>query len=1692
VIKKSLRLIFGLMLQLVALQAMCQTYGNEWIDFNKSYFKIKVGQEGVYRIPSSVLQTAGIPSTISGAQFSMFRDGSEIPIYVSTNGVLSSNDYVEFLGRSANGKLDKELFENPSFQSDDRICLFTDTATYFLTFDNNTNHLRFAQTPNNIPTTLPLPTDFCLATIGNYFTNNFMPGRKVVPGFEIQASLFDNGEGYIDQKIASTNPVHYTIQAPNAVASNYSAQLNLSILRYSYDPMPLSFKISVNGNQLADSNIAADATKNLLLNFSSSLVGNSNDIGINPNGTSSSDVYGISFLELVYPRSFDVTGLNYFSFKLPINNSQQYLEFANFNNNNSAVKLYDLNNQKWYFGDLSVSGKTRFYIDALPTETAFVLFAENSLSIHSITSLQAVNFVDYGLKTNQGNYIIITHKNYEAITNGHNYIQDYKNYRSSISGGNYSVVVADVETLYDEFGYGYSMHPASIKKFLEYAYNNWSTTPSNVFFIGKGLLYEKIRSYLQNTSLYPYAGIVPTYGDIGSDIDFVNFLPQKKMSMNVGRISAWSPEEIGVYLQKVSDFESALGNTSTPTHETDFWKKQVLHIVGGKTVGEQDGLAQTMTNAAAIISDANFGAQVTTIKKNTTVPIDQINSQTIDSLVNSGLSLITFHGHATPNGFELNLNNPEQYNSIPRLPHFIGLGCDVAQVYNLNSNVRTISERFINAANGGSVSMIASNNLQFSDFHARYLPAFYSSLSKGNYGKTIGEHHRFVYDSLRKLSLLNPSTFDTDYYYFHLESLLLQGDPATKIFSPDFPDYHVANNSISSSPVNVNIAQDSFTLRIVAYNLGKALNNSVSLKVEHTNPSGNTSVVRKLSLANLYNSDTVLVNVVVDKVNDLGLNKYKVTIDDDNSFDELIESNNVAQLDLFIYSDNLVPVYPKEFSIVNQQPTLKSSTLNPFRSIARYKIEIDTTELFNSPSKQQTTISSIGGVIKWAPNLQYRDSTVYYWRASMDSLVNGNNQWSGSSFIYLNNGNEGWNQSHYYQYLKDGFTKLNVDNDRIFRFSKGNNIVSVSNAVYSEDGTTPWNTADFAKVMFNGTDVQRLGCQPWDGTIQIMVFDSATNSMWQNSPSGSSGAYPTCLINRNVYAFEFPVATKQGRDNAAHFLDSIPNGNYFMVRNLINLGAFTPSFVNDWKPDTLSAVPSLYKSLHSLGFSMIDSFTQKRVFIFFRKKGNNNYPVYQIMGNGLQDTLQREFVIQSFGKNGSMKSVVVGPALQWKEMKWRISAKDSIQHDFATVKVFGIDSNKNQVFLFETNSTDTTLNWIDAKQFRNLLLVLQSNDTTDLTSPQLDFWRVMYAPVPEAALNPAAYLNFKDSLQVGQMANLSVAVENLTNISMDSMLVRYRLIDANSITHLLSNVRYKKLVGNDTLHASISFDPKSYPGKNILFVEANPDNDQPEQYHPNNLGFVQLNIGVDQTNPLLDVTFDGRHILDRDIVSSKPFIQIVLRDENKYLKLDDTSLLSLKIKYPNDITASRNIWFDGVTTKFIPATGNKNEAIIEYKPNFSEDGIYELSVTGKDKTGNTSGTNAYKTSFNVVSKSTITNVFNYPNPFSTSTAFVFTLTGSEIPTQFKIQILSVTGKVVREITKEELGPIYIGRNITEYKWDGKDQYGQLLGNGVYFYRVVTSINGHGLEHRADFESNSTGNNTDRFFKNGYGKMYIVR
>ena len=117
-------------------------------------------------------------------------------------------------------------------------------------------------------------------------------------------------------------------------------------------------------------------------------------------------------------------------------------------------------------------------------------------------------------------------------------------------------------------------------------------------------------------------------------------------------------------------------------------------------------------------------------------------------------------------------------------------------------------------------------------------------------------------------------------------------------------------------------------------------------------------------------------------------------------------------------------------------------------------------------------------------------------------------------------------------------------------------------------------------------------------------------------------------------------------------------------------------------------------------------------------------------------------------------------------------------------------------------------------------------------------------------------------------------------------------------------------------------------------------------------------------------------------------------------------------------------------------------------------------------------------------QSAVTKVLNYPNPFSTSTKFVFTLTGSELPEDMKIQIMTISGRIVREIQQEELGPLHIGNNLT-YAWNGTDEYGAKLANGVYLYRVIIK-----RSNGENFDELNT--RADQFFKNNFGKLVIIR
>src|SRR5207249_9003055 len=110
-------------------------------------------------------------------------------------------------------------------------------------------------------------------------------------------------------------------------------------------------------------------------------------------------------------------------------------------------------------------------------------------------------------------------------------------------------------------------------------------------------------------------------------------------------------------------------------------------------------------------------------------------------------------------------------------------------------------------------------------------------------------------------------------------------------------------------------------------------------------------------------------------------------------------------------------------------------------------MQIDTTELFNSPLHSET-VTSAGGVIEFNPGIAFTDSTVYYWRVA-PVATNGNNIWNTSSFAYLPGSSFGYNQSHLYQHLKSSVNRIYIDSSsRKWKYQLDTSLLTIYNAVF--------------------------------------------------------------------------------------------------------------------------------------------------------------------------------------------------------------------------------------------------------------------------------------------------------------------------------------------------------------------------------------------------------------------------------------------------------------------------------------------------------------------------------------------------------------------------------------------------------------------------------------------------------------------
>ena len=89
------------------------------------------------------------------------------------------------------------------------------------------------------------------------------------------------------------------------------------------------------------------------------------------------------------------------------------------------------------------------------------------------------------------------------------------------------------------------------------------------------------------------------------------------------------------------------------------------------------------------------------------------------------------------------------------------------------------------------------------------------------------------------------------------------------------------------------------------------------------------------------------------------------------------------------------------------------------------------------------------------------------------------------------------------------------------------------------------------------------------------------------------------------------------------------------------------------------------------------------------------------------------------------------------------------------------------------------------------------------------------------------------------------------------------------------------------------------------------------------------------------------------------------------------------------------------------------------------------------------------------SKLVLSHVLNYPNPFSTHTQFWFEHNRPGEPLEVTVRIFTITGKIIKVIRRTILTT---GDRSTDLEWDGKDDFGNKIGRGVYLFDLQVRTN----------------------------------
>jgi len=1693
-----------LLLLLLPCSLLAQRFGNEWINTSQTYYKIPIAEEGIYRINYSDLQAAGFPvDNVDPRRMQLWFRGSEQAILIEgqQDARFDPTDFILFYGQRNDGTQDQELYVAPEAQGNPYYNLHSDSTAYFLTWSLaavNGKRMSFFQ-ENNI-TNIPAEPYHWAEKLQS-LTNQFSLGRQYPEGstsvLSVNLSSFDYGEGWTGPRLRQGQSATYTLEAPGQYTPGPQPQLEIMLTGRNNRPHDVTVEIGGSAASLRSlGSINFSFYNNYLLSENldwADISGDNLVVRVTVNGVDGgSDFVSVAWIRLRYPQVLSADG-NQANLNLAENASgKSYIEVATPPVSPYLMDISDGSNVS-RIGFNLVGGNLTAVIPN--TQTGKKLLLGDTKEVPAVRPVSFQNISD------AANYLMISNQRLRVPAGNYSDpVQAYQDYRASAAGGGFIPLLFETDQLFDQFSYG-EPTPLAIRRLVDYMLSIGK--PQYLLLLGKGLTVN-FNYYRQDPEAATLHDLVPTGGIPGSDVILTAGLPGSDgygSAIPTGRVNAYNAGHLAAYLDKVKESEGrSLQEDYLEENTRDaLWRKNLVHLSGGINLAELTLFSRYVDDLEVIAESDFLGGNVSTQSKQSNNATELIN---IAEEVNRGLSLITFFGHSstTRSDIEIGRVSDDQlgYRNKGKYPSILINGCNAGNIF---SNALTFGEDWIRTPERGAISVVAHAAEGITSVLKRYSDAFYQTGYRDSLlvGSSLGK----IKDEAGRRFLEEVGNGLWEVHIAQVTQMTLQGDPAVALFGRAQPDFDLRAEELEIVPLEegpVTAFSDSFAIQLVVRNFGSTRQDSLRVSVNRTLGNGSTISYGPVAYPPVLYQDTLMFSIRSDDENiasasEVGNNRFEIILDSPDTIPELNESNNLASLEYFVPLGGTVHLRPSNYAVIAESsPQLfvqAGDTQTPLLSgeTRDFLVEIDTSSTFDSPLVSRYSLEA-GALARQTVGLPVlEDSTVYYWRSKYGETRAGEiDAWTQTSFTYLSGIEAGWGQLEKAQLRENSFENIVLDNEWTFPETNidieiivpGGDVEGLNNSLKVNGRDYIFEGIQFVTCPANATNALAFD------KFSLLPYLAVKKEGFDEFDRNSCGPLPQVINtynNNDVSGSRLALET---------YIDNVKSGDPVLLfsRGTVDYTA--------WPTSTLSRFEEI-----GVDAALISGIPAGAPLIILGEKGSLPGSATVLNADTTLTTppaeqqLSLEQSISSNFSNGSVRSRRVGPASDWQNLYVNVSSIEA--SDLVQIDVVGETPGGQQIILINdiAPNTEVDLSGISAADFPYLRVNIVLEDEVNLSPSQLNNWLVRYTQLPEGVLLSDGSLAKKTEKQEGDNLSVPLGFYNLSNTTFtDSVRVAYSLLNVNSRQIQQDTLTLAPLAASDTARFDIPISTLGRVGDNELSVFVNPRLLREQAYDNNQLNAgTFLEVTADELNPIIDVAFDGTYIMDGDIVSPTPVISIEIADENPFLQKQDTSGINIYLgKREESATASANnartantdlqrVSLDSEQVSWTPADEEEPFQII-FEPAQLEDGLYTLQVQAEDASGNTSGTEPYEINFEIINESSITNFYPYPNPFSTSTRFVFTLTGQEIPDQIKIQIMTVSGKIVREITQDELGLIRIGNNITDYAWDGRDEFGDQLANGVYLYRVIARNGGESMKLRE-----TAG---DRGFKNGFGKMYILR